>query len=46
MFKLKFEQYYFISENKAYVLTYTSEEKNYLKYLESAQIILNSFRIK
>ena len=46
MFKLKFEQYYFISDNKAYVLTYTSEEKNYLKYLGSAQIILNSFRIK
>lgn len=46
VFNLKFEQYYFISDNKAYVLTYTSEEKNYLNYLVSAQIILNSFRIK
>ena len=46
MFKLKFEQYYWVKNNNAYVLTFTSELDKYLNYKEIGEAILNSFEIK
>lgn len=46
MFKLKFEQYYWVINNNAYVLTFTSELDKYLNYKETGEAILNSFVIK
>ena len=45
-FHLKFEQYYWVIKNKAYVLTFTSEESKFAAYKEVADKILNSFVIK
>lgn len=46
VFKLKFEQYYWVKNNNAYVLTFTSELDKYLNYKETGEAILNSFIIK
>ena len=43
VYKLKFEQYFWVIESKAYILTFTSEESNYQKYKMIAETILNSF---
>lgn len=43
---LKFKQVYYIKNNKAYTLTFTSEEKEYDNYLEVGNKILNSFTLK
>ena len=45
-FKLTFEQYYFVKDNKAYVLTFTSEQKNFEKYKADGEKILESFALK
>ncbi len=45
-FKLKLIQHYQIKDNKAYVLTFTAEEKAYDSYRAYGQQILNSFRWK
>ena len=45
-FHLKFEQYYFISNNKAYVLTLTTEEDKFESFKETGENVLNSFRLK
>ncbi len=45
-FHLKFEQYYWVQNNKAYILTFTSEESKFANYKEVAEKILNSFVIK
>lgn len=42
-FQLKFEQYYFVIDKMAYILTFTSEETNFEKYKEEAEKILNTF---
>ena len=41
---LKFKQYLLLHQGTAYILTYTSSESEYDKYLGAADIILNSFK--
>jgi serine/threonine-protein kinase len=43
LFQLKFVQYYFIKDEKAYVLTFTCEEIQYEKYIFISDQILDSF---
>ena len=44
--KLTFEQYYRVSNMKAYVLTFTAGRNEYADYREIAEKIMNSFQIK
>ena len=46
MFKLKFEQYYFVERGKAYVLTLTCEADKFDSYKETGEKILNSFSMR
>ncbi len=46
VFHLKFEQYYFIFDNKAYVLTLTTEKTKFGDFKETGEKILNSFKLK
>ncbi len=46
VFQLKFEQYYWVVNNKAFVLTFTSEKDKYANFVETAEKILNSFVLK
>jgi len=46
VYKLKFEQYYWIKNGKAYVLTLTCELEQFEKYKVTGEKILNSFRLK
>jgi hypothetical protein len=46
IFKLKFVQYYFIKDEKAFVLTFTSEVTQYEKYKLISDKILASFILK
>lgn len=43
VFHLQFEQYYFIQQEKAYVLTFTSEMNSFLHFKVIGEKILNSF---
>jgi hypothetical protein len=43
IYKLKFEQYYWIKNNEAYVLTFTTEVDQFDSYKETGEKILNSF---
>ena len=43
LFQLKFVQYYFVKDEKAYVLTFTCEEIQYEKYIFITDQILDSF---
>jgi len=43
IYQLKFIQYYMVINDKAYVLTFTSEENKFEDYIEIAEKILNSF---
>ena len=45
-YKLKTEQYYWVKNEKAYVLTLTCESTQFDKYKETGEKILKSFRIK
>jgi len=45
IFKLKFLQYYWIINKKAYILTFTSEINKYEKYFPIAKKIFDSFKI-
>jgi hypothetical protein len=45
-FDLKWQQYYWVEKDKAYVLTLTCEEDQYDNYLDIGQKIMNSFKIK
>ena len=45
-FNLKFEQYYWVIDEKAYVLTLTCEEDEFENYQETGETILNSFVLK
>lgn len=45
-FHLKFEQYYWVKDNKAYALTFTSEVDQFENYRKAGEAILNSFRLK
>jgi hypothetical protein len=44
--KLKFEQYYFIANNKAYVVTLTTEANKFELFRPEGEEILNSFLLK
>ena len=44
-FQLKFEQYYWVISDTAYVLTFTSEEHKFADYKETSEKILNSFTL-
>lgn len=46
IFDLKFEQYYWVIDNQAFVLTLTGEEDEFEGYQEIGEKILNSFEIK
>ena len=46
IYKLKFEQYYWVKNGKAYVLTLTCELEQFEKYKVTGEKILNSFRLK
>jgi hypothetical protein len=45
-YKLKIEQYYFVSNGKAYVLTYSAEFDKFEKFKHAGEGILNSFSLK
>jgi hypothetical protein len=45
IYKLKFEQRYIVVKNKAYVLTYTSQESDFDNSLKDVETSLNSFTI-
>jgi len=45
VFDLKFEQYYWLVNKKAYVLTLTCEERQFLKFKKEGEFILDSFTI-
>jgi hypothetical protein len=44
-YNLKFEQYYWVSKQRAYVLTLTCEVNEFENYKTTAEKILNSFRL-
>lgn len=44
-YKLKWKQYYWIVQNKAYVLTFTATQETFEEFLPTADRILNSFSI-
>jgi len=46
IFKLKFEQYYWIRNEKAFVLTLTCEASRFDEYLPDGEKILSSFKLK
>lgn len=46
IFKLKFEQYYWVIGNKAYVLTLTCELSQFDAYKETGERILENFRLQ
>lgn len=43
---LKFIQYYWVINKKAYILTFSSEEMAFTKYADVAERIMNSFSLK
>ena len=45
-YKLKFEQFYWIKNGKAYVLTLTCELEQFESFKATGEKILNSFRLK
>ncbi len=45
-FKLKFQQYYWVVNGQAYVLTFTAERGEYDNYIGVAQQIMDSFQLK
>jgi hypothetical protein len=46
IFKLKFVQYYFIKDEKAFVLTFTSEQEQFENYKIIGEKIVDSFILK
>ncbi len=46
IFRLQFEQYYWVRDKKAFVLTFTCEQDKFSKYKELGEAILNSFTFK
>lgn len=43
--KLKFEQYYWVKDEKAYVLTFTAEVNQFDTFKQTAEAILTSFKL-
>lgn len=46
IYELKFEQYFWVIENKAYVLTLTTEVEQFNNFQKIGERILNSFEIR
>jgi hypothetical protein len=46
VFNLQFEQYFWVKNNKAFILTFTSEQTKSAAYKEIGEKILNSFTFK
>jgi hypothetical protein len=46
IYNLKFEQYFWVVKDKAFVLTLTCEVNEFEKYKENGEKILNSFKLK
>lgn len=46
LFQLKFEQYYFIKNKKAFVLTFTSKQEEFENYKFIGEKIIESFILK
>lgn len=46
IYKLKFEQYYWVIKDRAYILTLTCEEDEFEKYQAIGEKILDSFKIE
>ncbi len=46
IFKLKFEQYYWLKNGNAYILTFSCEQNQFDTYKPVGERILNSFRLK
>ncbi len=46
VFSLKTEQYYFIKDEKAFVVTFVAEEDQFDKYIVIAEKMMQSFKIK
>ncbi|MEO0896844.1 MAG: PsbP-related protein [Bacteroidota bacterium] len=46
IFKLKFEQYCWLIDNQPFILTFTTEEKEFDKYQQLGEKILDSFTLK
>lgn len=46
IFHLKLEQFYWVINQKAYVLTFTSEQNKYADFVERGEKIMNSFILK
>jgi len=46
IFKLKFEQHYFIRNGKAYVLTFTAELDKFDLFIKEGEQVLNSFSLQ
>ena len=46
IYHLKFEQYFYVNDSKAYVITFTSEQDKFANYKEIGENILNSFKLK
>lgn len=44
--KLRFEQYCWVTKEKAFIITFTTERKTFEKYQENGTRILNSFKLK
>lgn len=45
VYDLQFQQYFWLLDNEAIILTFTGEQTQYDKYLKIAETILNSFAI-
>jgi len=45
-FHLKYEQLYYVKDNKAYLLTLTSEQNKFDEFKADGEKILNSFKLK
>jgi hypothetical protein len=45
-FHLKFEQYFVVTDDNAYVITLTCEQTTFDKFQETGEKILNSFKLK
>ncbi|HWY11050.1 MAG TPA: PsbP-related protein [Bacteroidia bacterium] len=46
IFHLEFEQYYWVINDKAYILTFTSEHTKFENFKVTGEKILNSFKLK
>jgi hypothetical protein len=45
LFKLKFEQYYWLENDKAYVLTFTCEQNKFSQFKDLGEKIMNTFTL-